>query len=183
MKRASMLTFITSMQPMQSIAYRTCQRPYDSVASSRSTPHGRGTGFENIPYNDIGALKAKLDNDPNIVAFMVEPIQGEAGVVVPADGYLRGCKRLLHDHKALLICDEVQTGVPLPSWKCNVFGRSRPDNGSLLDLDIPRDCFPCATLRYALSALGGVAAGPIDAHVSPPRSGGRRGPRLEIPVK
>lgn len=70
-------------------------------------------GFENIPYNDVGALKAALEADPNIVAYMVEPIQGEAGVVVPDDGYLRQCQELLHKHNALLICDEVQTGTLL----------------------------------------------------------------------
>jgi len=68
-------------------------------------------GFETIPYNDLNALKAKLESDPNIVAFMVEPIQGEAGVVVPDDGYLREAKALLNQHKALLIADEVQTGL------------------------------------------------------------------------
>lgn len=68
-------------------------------------------GFEIIPYDDINALKAKLDSDPHIVAFMVEPIQGEAGVVVPRDGYLRQCHELLRQHNALLICDEVQTGL------------------------------------------------------------------------
>jgi len=68
-------------------------------------------GFEVIPYNNIGALKAKLEADPNIVAFMVEPIQGEAGVVVPADGYLKECKAILQEHNALLIADEVQTGL------------------------------------------------------------------------
>lgn len=67
-------------------------------------------GFETIPYNDLGALEAKLESDPNIVAFMVEPIQGEAGVVVPDHGYLKKAQELLHKHKALLIADEVQTG-------------------------------------------------------------------------
>ena len=56
-------------------------------------------------------LERKLQQDPNICAFMVEPIQGEAGVVVPDDGYLKRCQDALHKHDALLICDEVQTGV------------------------------------------------------------------------
>ena len=64
-------------------------------------------GFENIPYNDLAALEAKLEGDKNIVAFMVEPIQGEAGVVVPDDGYLKKAQQLLHKHNALLIADEV----------------------------------------------------------------------------
>ncbi|KAL4443353.1 hypothetical protein ABPG75_011090 [Micractinium tetrahymenae] len=68
-------------------------------------------GFEVIPYDDLDALQQKLEADPNIVAFMVEPIQGEAGVVVPQDGYLKKAQELLHKHKALLIADEVQTGL------------------------------------------------------------------------
>lgn len=96
-------------------------------------------GFEVIPYNDVKALEAKLESDPNIVAFMVEPIQvsrhkllkrkscwilclqshshdsvltqGEAGVVVPDNGYLTGVKAALEKHNALLIADEVQTGL------------------------------------------------------------------------
>ena len=72
-------------------------------------------GFATIPYNDLTALKAALEQDPNIVAFMVEPIQGEAGVVVPEDGYLKAAQDLLHAHNALLICDEVQTGACTPA--------------------------------------------------------------------
>ncbi|KDD74776.1 class-III aminotransferase, partial [Helicosporidium sp. ATCC 50920] len=68
-------------------------------------------GFELVPYNDVGALKAVLEKDPNVVAFMVEPIQGEAGVVVPHQDYLRSCKALLKEHNALMIADEVQTGL------------------------------------------------------------------------
>lgn len=68
-------------------------------------------GFELIPYNDADALQQKLEADPTIVAFMVEPIQGEAGVVVPDKGYLRRVRDLLTKHNALLICDEVQTGL------------------------------------------------------------------------
>jgi len=88
-----------------------------AAVSSSTDPSSSGgfgpfmPGFEIIPYNDLGALKAKLEADPNIVAFMVEPIQGEAGVVVPDEGYLREAKKLLNQHKALLIADEVQTGL------------------------------------------------------------------------
>lgn len=72
-------------------------------------------GFATIPYNDLTALKAALEQDSNIVAFMVEPIQGEAGVVVPEDGYLKAAQDMLHAHNALLICDEVQTGACTPA--------------------------------------------------------------------
>lgn len=68
-------------------------------------------GFKTIPYDDLEALEKALEEDPTIVAFMVEPIQGEAGVVVPSDGYLPGAKKLLEKHNALLIADEVQTGL------------------------------------------------------------------------
>ncbi|KAF6253291.1 ornithine transaminase [Scenedesmus sp. NREL 46B-D3] len=68
-------------------------------------------GFELIPYNDLAALEQKLAADPTIVAFMVEPIQGEAGVVIPDEGYLAKAQQLLRKHNALLIADEVQTGL------------------------------------------------------------------------
>jgi len=67
-------------------------------------------GFETIPYNDIPALEKALE-DPNVVAFMVEPIQGEAGVVIPDEGYLTKVSALCKSKKVLLIADEVQTGL------------------------------------------------------------------------
>jgi ornithine--oxo-acid transaminase len=66
-------------------------------------------GFLNIPYNDVDALRNAIT--PNTAAFLVEPVQGEAGVVVPADGYLARCAELCRQHNVLLICDEVQTGL------------------------------------------------------------------------
>jgi len=68
-------------------------------------------GFETVPFDDLGALKAKFEADENICAFMVEPIQGEAGVVVPADDYLQGVRDLCTKHNILMVVDEVQTGV------------------------------------------------------------------------
>jgi ornithine--oxo-acid transaminase len=67
-------------------------------------------GFEIIPYNDLAALENAL-KDPNVVGFMLEPIQGEAGVVVPDDGYLRSAYDLCSRNNVLFIADEVQTGV------------------------------------------------------------------------
>lgn len=67
-------------------------------------------GFEKIPYNNITALEKALE-DPNVAAFMVEPIQGEAGVFVPDDGYLKKAHELCKAKNVLLICDEVQTGL------------------------------------------------------------------------
>lgn len=67
-------------------------------------------GFEIVPYNNIPALE-KAFEDPNVVAFMVEPIQGEAGVVVPDDGYLKKVSALCKSKNVLFIADEVQTGI------------------------------------------------------------------------
>jgi len=67
-------------------------------------------GFKQIPYNDIDALEAALQNK-NVAAFMVEPIQGEAGVIVPDNGYLNAAHDLCKSHHVLLIADEIQTGL------------------------------------------------------------------------
>ena len=67
-------------------------------------------GYEIIPYNDIDALKIAL-NDPHVAAFMVEPIQGEAGVVVPDENYLIDAFNLCKKSNVLFIADEVQTGI------------------------------------------------------------------------
>jgi len=67
-------------------------------------------GFINIPYNDIEALEVALE-DPHVAGFLVEPIQGEAGVVVPDSGYLRKAAELCHKKDTLFIADEIQTGI------------------------------------------------------------------------
>lgn len=67
-------------------------------------------GYEIIPYNDLDALEKALE-DPNVAGFMVEPIQGEAGVVVPDDDYLPKAYAMCQDKNVLFIADEVQTGI------------------------------------------------------------------------
>ena len=67
-------------------------------------------GYSLIPYNDLQALEDEL-KDKNVAAFMVEPIQGEAGVIVPDDGYLAGVRELCTKYNVLFIADEVQTGI------------------------------------------------------------------------
>jgi ornithine--oxo-acid transaminase len=67
-------------------------------------------GYSLIPYNDLDALEDEL-KDKNVAAFMVEPIQGEAGVIVPDDGYLAGVRKLCTKYNVLYIADEVQTGI------------------------------------------------------------------------
>lgn len=67
-------------------------------------------GFVKIPYNDVSALE-KVIVDPDIVGFLLEPIQGEAGVVVPDDGYLKACYDICKRHNVLFIADEIQSGI------------------------------------------------------------------------
>jgi ornithine--oxo-acid transaminase len=87
-----------------------------TIISMSTDPDARGgfgpytPGFEVVPYNDIEALESALQ-DPNVAAFLVEPIQGEAGVYVPDDGYLTKSYELCKKHNVLFIADEVQTGI------------------------------------------------------------------------
>ncbi len=84
-----------------------------SSSSDPSSYKGFGPympGYELVPYNNLAALEKALA-DPNTAAFMVEPIQGEAGVNVPDDGYLKGVRELCTRYNVLLIADEVQTGL------------------------------------------------------------------------
>ncbi len=68
-------------------------------------------GFKLIPYNDLAILEDTFKANPNICAFMFEPIQGEAGVVIPNEGYLKGVRYLCTKYNVLMIADEVQTGL------------------------------------------------------------------------
>ena len=68
-------------------------------------------GLELLPYNDLAALREKLATDPHVAGILVEPIQGEAGVVVPDDGFLPGAYALCREHQVLFIGDEIQTGI------------------------------------------------------------------------
>jgi ornithine--oxo-acid transaminase len=80
-------------------------------SSDRQTRDGFGPftpGFPRIPYGDVKALEAAIT--PNTVGFLVEPIQGEAGVVVPPEGYLKAVREVCSRHNVLLLADEVQTG-------------------------------------------------------------------------
>ncbi|MFO7789566.1 MAG: ornithine--oxo-acid transaminase [Bacteroidales bacterium] len=67
-------------------------------------------GFVSIPYNDLGALEKELE-DPNVAGFLVEPIQGEAGVNVPEEGYIKKAYEMCKARNVLFIADEVQTGI------------------------------------------------------------------------
>ena len=87
-----------------------------SIISMSTDPDSYGgfgpftPGFIKIPYNDIPALEREL-KDPNVAGFLVEPIQGEAGVFVPEEGYLKKAYELCKKNNVLFIADEVQTGI------------------------------------------------------------------------
>ena len=69
------------------------------------------TGFIHVPYDDLEALESVLETNPNVVGFLVEPIQGEAGVYTPAEDFIKGAKALCNEYNVLLITDEIQTGI------------------------------------------------------------------------
>jgi ornithine--oxo-acid transaminase len=86
-------------------------------------------GFIKIPYDDIHALEKVLQSDKNIAGFLVEPIQGEAGVYVPSEGYLAQAKALCEQHKVLFIADEVQTGIARTGRLLATCGNCSCENG------------------------------------------------------
>ena len=81
----------------------------DPVARKNFGPYTKG--FIKIDYDDLEELEDTLKNNPNVAGFLVEPIQGEAGVYVPAEGYLTKAKALCEKYNVLFIADEVQTGI------------------------------------------------------------------------
>lgn len=84
-----------------------------SASTDPDTTTGFGPflpGYEVIPYDDLEALESAL-KDPDVAGFLVEPIQGEAGVIVPAEGYLSQAEKLCKEHEVLFIADEIQTGL------------------------------------------------------------------------
>jgi len=90
-------------------------RTLAAISSSTDASSKRGfgpymPGFSLVDYDDLGALEMAL-KDPHVAGFMFEPIQGEAGVVIPKEGYLKGVRALCDQYRVLMIADEVQTGL------------------------------------------------------------------------
>ncbi|MCK0161970.1 ornithine--oxo-acid transaminase [Allomuricauda sp. F6463D] len=81
----------------------------DNVARENYGPYTEG--FVKIEYDNLTALENALESNPHVAGFLVEPIQGEAGVYVPSEGYLKSAKALCEKYNVLFIADEVQTGV------------------------------------------------------------------------
>ena len=85
-------------------------------------------GFIKIPYNDVAALEQVLQSNKNIAGFLVEPIQGEAGVYTPADDYMMTAKNLCNSHNVLFIADEIQTGIARTGSLLSVCGNCTCEN-------------------------------------------------------
>ncbi len=85
-----------------------------SATGNRKMQAGFGPlfqGFKRVPYNELGAVRDVAENSNDVVAVLVEPIQGEAGIVIPDTGYLQGLRRICDQHGWLLMLDEIQTGM------------------------------------------------------------------------
>ncbi len=87
-------------------------------------------GFISIPYNDANSLGKLLSQNDNIVGFLVEPIQGEAGIIVPDHDYLSKCKELCEAHNVLFIADEIQTGIARTGKLLAICGNCNCDSGT-----------------------------------------------------
>ena len=90
-------------------------RSLAAVSSSTNSKHKKDygpfmPGFQCVAYNDLSALELAI-NDQHVCAFMMEPIQGKAGIVVPDEGYLRGARELCDKYNVIWIGDEIQTGL------------------------------------------------------------------------
>ena len=85
-----------------------------SATGNKKIQHGFSPlldGFSHVPFNNVAAIKEALDKNPDIVAILLEPVQGEGGVNIPASDYLNQVRELCDQHKLLMMLDEIQTGI------------------------------------------------------------------------
>lgn len=133
-------------------------------------------GFTYVPFGDLAAIEAVMDDD--VCGVLIEPIQGEGGVHVPAPGYLEGVKALCEKHDALFLLDEVQTGVcRTGKWFAYMHSTVKPDAMSLakaigggfpMGAFVTRSVLPMSLSR-AIMALP-LAAMPFPVPPAMPRS-------------
>jgi ornithine--oxo-acid transaminase len=105
-----------------------------------------------IQYNDADALEQALEANPNIAGFIVEPIQGEAGVMVPDEGYLKKASELCKKHNALFIADEVQTGIARTGRLLATCGNCNCEN---------KDCSGTPEVKPDILILGKAVSGGV----------------------
>jgi ornithine--oxo-acid transaminase len=102
---------------------------FSNDANARTNFGPYTEGFISIPYDDIDALEQVLKNNPNVAGFLVEPIQGEAGVYTPADDYMLRVKALCTKYNVLFIADEIQTGIARTGSLLAVCGNCNCEKG------------------------------------------------------
>ena len=122
----------------------------DPIARDNFGPYT--DGFIKIPYDDINALEIVLNKHDDIAGFLVEPIQGEAGVYVPADDYLKNAKALCVKHNVLFIADEVQTGIARTGRLLASCGNCSCPN---------KDCSATAEVKPDILILGKALSGGV----------------------
>ena len=122
----------------------------DPIARDNFGPYT--DGFIKIPYDDINALEIVLNKHDDIAGFLVEPIQGEAGVYVPADDYLKNAKALCIKHNVLFIADEVQTGIARTGRLLASCGNCSCPN---------KDCSATAEVKPDILILGKALSGGV----------------------
>lgn len=110
------------------------------------------SGFIQVPYSDVQALEQVIKENPNVAAFLVEPIQGEAGVNVPADGFLAEARALCDTYNVLMICDEIQTGIARTGKLLATCGNCTCPN---------RDCSNTPEVKPDLLILGKAISGGV----------------------
>lgn len=114
-------------------------------------------GFRVIPYNDLDALQKAIN--PNTVAFLVEPIQGEGGIIVPNPGYLSGARELCKQHNILFIVDEVQTGLGRTGRLfCYQYEDARPDV-LILGKALGGGCLPISAILSSKEIMSAFVPG------------------------
>lgn len=102
---------------------------FSNDANARTNFGPYTEGFISIPYDDVDALEQVLKNNPNVAGFLVEPIQGEAGVYTPADDYMLRVKQLCSQYNILFIADEIQTGIARTGSLLAVCGNCNCEKG------------------------------------------------------
>lgn len=129
-----------------------------AIVSASTDPDSKGgfgpylPGIQVIQYNDADALEQALVANPNIAGFIVEPIQGEAGVMVPDEGYLKKASELCKKHNALFIADEVQTGIARTGRLLATCGNCNCEN---------KDCSGTPEVKPDILILGKAVSGGV----------------------
>ncbi|SFH43543.1 ornithine--oxo-acid transaminase [Pedobacter insulae] len=122
------------------------------------------TGITHVPYNDVSAFENLLKTDENIAGFIVEPIQGEAGVVVPDNDYLSRIKTLCNAYNVLLIVDEIQTGIArtgsmLASYEVNANDKTNQPDMLILGKAISGGVLPVSAVLASNEIMLTIKAG------------------------